>query len=405
MIIKGKSRGNGGQLGRYVVAPLENERVQVIEIRGVAADNVPEAVIEMDALAAGTRCDKPLYHASINTRATERMTEEQRLIAVDRLEAALGLTGQPRVVVVHEKRGREHCHIVWARTDIERNRAISDSHNYRKHEEVARQLEREFGHERVQGAHAEREGRSRPERTPTYHEMQQAKRSGIGAEQVREEITRLWRDTESGKEFAAALEKGGYVLARGDRRDFVVIDRMGGTHSLARRISGAGVKDVRERLADFDVGELPSVAEAKKLQRARRGRDAERAEGLGSEIRPDTGRSTGKAGLEAYQGRSTRTHEGPGAPARMTHGVGQSAGTVLDGIANIFERGLSGDKAQADLVRQARETVPLEPLVEPSTLEDDDERAKRRQELSRQFGRELEPGQEAEFERERLRSR
>ncbi|MFN1208979.1 relaxase/mobilization nuclease domain-containing protein, partial [Enterococcus lactis] len=79
--------------------------------------------------------------------------DEQRAYAIDKLEAALGLTGQPRIVVVHEKEGREHCHIVWSRIDLDRMAAISDSHNYPKHEEVARALEREFGHARVQGVH------------------------------------------------------------------------------------------------------------------------------------------------------------------------------------------------------------------------------------------------------------
>jgi hypothetical protein len=37
------------------------------------------------------------------------MTDEQRMYAIDKLEAALGLTGQPRVVVIHEKEGHEHC--------------------------------------------------------------------------------------------------------------------------------------------------------------------------------------------------------------------------------------------------------------------------------------------------------
>jgi hypothetical protein len=52
-------------------------------------------------------------------------------------------------VVVHEKEGREHCHIVWSRIDLDKMRTISDSHNYRTHEIVARDLEREFGHARV----------------------------------------------------------------------------------------------------------------------------------------------------------------------------------------------------------------------------------------------------------------
>ena len=89
------------------------------------------------------------------------------------------MTGQPRVVVVHEKEGREHCHIVWSRIDLDRMAAISDSHNYRKHEEVARALEKEFGHERVQGAHVERDGKQRPDRTPSHAEMLQADRTGV----------------------------------------------------------------------------------------------------------------------------------------------------------------------------------------------------------------------------------
>ena len=84
------------------------------------------------------------------------------------------------MVVVHEKEGREHCHIVWSRIDLDRMAAISDSHNYRKHEEVARELEREFGHERVQGAHVERDGkRDGPSEPRAIAEMLQAERTGI----------------------------------------------------------------------------------------------------------------------------------------------------------------------------------------------------------------------------------
>jgi hypothetical protein len=273
MIIKGKSRGNGAQLGQYVITPLENERVEIFEIWGVAATNVPDAVIEMEALAAGTRCEKPLYHASINTRASERMTDEQRRRAIERLAEELGFSGQPYAAVIHEKKGREHCHVIWARIDVENMRAIPDSHNYRKHEIVARELEREFGHERVQGAHVERDGKERPKRTPSQWEMEQAKRTGISPHQVTEEITRLWHRTDNGKAFAAALSDAGYVLARGDRRDFVIIDPNCGVHSLARRIEGVRVKDIRERLADIDAGQLPSVAGAKAIQGFRQSAD------------------------------------------------------------------------------------------------------------------------------------
>src|SRR6202453_536831 len=159
MVIKGKSVAGATRLDAHLKRTDTNEEMRVLELRDVAADDVRGALKEMEAVASACpNCEKPFYHASINTRAEERMTPEQREQAIDRLEKELGLTGQPRVVVLHEKKDREHIHIVWSRIDLETLRTISDSHNYRKHEIVARELERAFGHERDQGAHIARDG-------------------------------------------------------------------------------------------------------------------------------------------------------------------------------------------------------------------------------------------------------
>jgi hypothetical protein len=269
VVIKGRSVAGARRLTAHLTHRDTNERVQVLEIRGVVAEDLRGALLEMEAVSAGARTTKPFYHGSINTPAEERMTDEQRMQAIDRLEATLGLTGQARTVVLHEKKGREHCHIVWSRIDLDRMAAISDSHNYRKHEQVARDLEREFGFKRVQGVHVERDGKERPERTPSHAEMLQAERTGMSPKEAKTRITALWQSTETGKEFAVALWNDGFVLARGDRRDFVVIDPMGGTHSLARRIEGANAKDVRERLSDLGEARLPNVLDAKQIQKTR----------------------------------------------------------------------------------------------------------------------------------------
>jgi hypothetical protein len=274
MVIKGGACAGAGRLAAHLTRTDTNERVKLVEFRGVATEDVRGALTEIEATAEGTRTTKPFYHASISSRADERLTDEQRTYAIDRLEAELGLTGQARVVVVHEKKDREHFHIVWSRIDLENMRAISDSHNYRKHELVARHLEREFGHERVQGAHVEREGKARPERTPSHAEMLQADRTGMTPQQVKAQVTELWQRTDSGQAFAVALWDAGYVLARGDRRDYVVIDQRGGTHSLARRVEGMKAKDIRERMADLDSARLPNIADAKQIQRARQERGA-----------------------------------------------------------------------------------------------------------------------------------
>ena len=59
------------------------------------------------------------------------------------------------------------------------------------------------------------------------------------------------------------------MLARGDKRDFVVVDRAGETHSLSRRIEGAKAKDIRDRLADLDPASVPTVDQARQAQRDR----------------------------------------------------------------------------------------------------------------------------------------
>ena len=141
------------------------------------------------------------------------------------------------------RQGRTHRHFVVSRTDVEHNRAIRADHNYRKHEEVARELERQFGHERVQGAHVERDGKERPDRTPSYAEMQQAKRTGLTPKEAKEFVTGLWQATDSGKAFAAALDSHGWMLAHGDRAGFCADRPHGETHSLARRVDGANAKE------------------------------------------------------------------------------------------------------------------------------------------------------------------
>lgn len=274
MVIKGTSCAGAARIAKHLSCTETNEHNELHELRGVAAEDLYGALREMEALVLGTSAKRPFYHASLNARADERLTDEQRAHAIDRLEAALGLSGQPRVVVIHHKRDcgyrlREHCHIVWSRIDVERMRVISDSHNYRKHEQVARNLEREFDHAHVQGAHIERDGQPRPKRTPSHAEMLQAERTGLNVQTVKAAVTDIWCRTDSGQAFAGALRDTGYVLARGDRRDFVVIDPKGGVHSLARHVEGAKAKDIRARMADLDPLRLPSVAEARCLQRAR----------------------------------------------------------------------------------------------------------------------------------------
>lgn len=270
MIINGGSRSNGGFFATHLMRADHNEAVHVVEIRGLGAETVPDAFREMKAIASGTRCKNYFYHADINTRADEVLTSQQWEQAADTLEGALHLTGQPRVIVEHEKEGRIHRHIVWSRIDADSMTAISDSLTYPKHEKAARALEQAFGHQAVPSVLVKDRETERPERTPKDWESFRAQESGIDPKAMKAELTELWLHSDSGPAFAAALAERGYILARGDRRDFCVVDPAADEHSLARRISGVKAAEIRLRMAEVDREALPSVEAARAMARQRR---------------------------------------------------------------------------------------------------------------------------------------
>ena len=220
-------------------------------------------------MAEGTRCKLPIYSASINPQTHERLSREQYLGAADIVERKLGFVGQPRAIVIQIHEGREHAHVIWSRIDVDTMTAISDSHNFRKHEYAARDIERRFGLDRVQGAHAERDNAPRPQRSPEHYELQQARRTGLSRDAASRFLTTVWRTTDNGHAFKAAIEDKGWLLARGDRRDFVLIDPHAGIHTPARRIEGARTAEIRDRFKDLDRGQLPTVADGRAIMRGR----------------------------------------------------------------------------------------------------------------------------------------
>lgn len=270
MIIKGDAAGSVAFWSKHLMRDDTNTRAEVVEISGLLAEDLPSALKEMESIADQSRCrGNFMYQANINPREDEHLTPEQWKEAVDTLEKNLGLEGHQRVVVEHEKDGRIHRHVVWNRVDVETLRVTDIGGNYYTHERTARELEKRFGLEPTQSLHGERREEGRPERTPELWEQRAASRSHIDPKQLKAELTELWRNTDCGLAFAAALEERGYILAKGDRRDFCIVDHAGDAHSLARRIEGVRAKDVRERMADIDRDALPTVSEARERQHAR----------------------------------------------------------------------------------------------------------------------------------------
>jgi hypothetical protein len=270
MIIKGGSRAGPRQLARHLQRVDTNERVEILQLDSPTG-NLNEALRDWQFISTGTRGSKGLYHANIDPDARYTMTADQWKIAVDRLEKELGLDGQPRAVVMHEKHGRQHIHVVWQRTDIDTMTMVPDSYNYVAHERASLALENEFGHEHVPGKHAKRDREKQPEfpkEKINHAEWQQAERAGIDPRQFKETITALYQHSDSGQAFQAALDERGLIVAKG-RRDYVIVAEDGQVYSLARQISGVGEKDLRAFMADVDRESIPTVEQAKAQQEER----------------------------------------------------------------------------------------------------------------------------------------
>jgi hypothetical protein len=102
-----------------------------------------------------------------------------------------------------------------------------------------------------------------PTRAMTPESATATEEAPRGREQIGAEVTELWAASDTGKAFVSGLSDARYHVARGDRRDFVLLDEQANTYGLARMIDGAKVADVRTKMADVDVASLPTVAEAK----------------------------------------------------------------------------------------------------------------------------------------------
>lgn len=267
MIAKGNLHAHGAKLAAYLVTGKEDERAELIELRNFAAENIRDAFIDVQIAAEATRCQKPFFHAHVRLPEGEGLDRAEWLHVADRLEKQLGFEGQGRAVAFHHNQltGEKHLHIAWSRIDLEEMRAIDPGLYKNKLKEISRELEKELGLTQVRN---ERDAAQRTQ-SPARNEFEQSRRLGTDITAVRETIRSCWERSDNGKSFEAALATEGYILAHGDRRDFVVIDPWGGDHALGKRITGATAAETRERLGDVDRAHLPSVEEAKAAQAER----------------------------------------------------------------------------------------------------------------------------------------
>jgi len=256
MILKGSQRGGEMAMGRHLLNP-ENEHVEVHEISGFIASDVLGAMKEIQAVAAGTRCKQPLFSVSLNPPETESVPVAAFEDAIDRIEKANGLEGQPRVVVFHEKQGRRHAHVLWSRIDASTMTAKPLPFFKTRLREVSKQLYLDHGWRMPAGL---MDSKARDPKNFDLAEWQQAKRSGRDPREIKCTIQGCWAASDDRASFARALEERGLYLAKGDRRGHVAVTYEGEVHAIAR-VVGKRSKEVTARLGNAD--DLRSVGDTR----------------------------------------------------------------------------------------------------------------------------------------------
>ena len=262
MILKGNQRASSRQMALHLLNTGQNEHVTVHEVSGFMADDVLGALNEAYALSKGTKCTQFMYALSLNPPQEESVPKEVFENALSRIEKKLGLEGQPRVVVFHEKEGRRHCHTVWSRIDEQSMTAINISHPKLKLNDIAKSLYLEHGWKLPEGF------KDRSKKNPlnyTRAEWQQALRIGRKPDAIKREIQECWALSDNRKSFEHAMQDIGYYLAKG-RRGFVALDVHGEIYSLPRQL-GMKKKDLEARL-----GSLKNLATVDEVQASIKGR-------------------------------------------------------------------------------------------------------------------------------------
>lgn len=257
MILKASQRGGAKQLALHLQRTDDNDHIEIHEVRGFISDNLTEAMKEAYAVSRGTRCKQFLFSVSLNPPEDQDVKIEIFEDAIERIETKTGLSGQPRVIVFHEKEGRRHAHAVWSRIDAETMTARNMSLFKSKLKDIARDLYLENDWKMPRGFMNSQE---RDPRNFSLDQWQQAKRMGYNARDLKAMLQECWAVSDSRAAFTQVLQERGLTLAKGDRRTHVAVTHDGEVLSIARYV-GKKAKEITAKLGKPD--DLPGIDRAK----------------------------------------------------------------------------------------------------------------------------------------------
>lgn len=246
MIIVASQRAGAKALADHLMNDRDNDHVTLSQINGFIADDLHGALDEAYAILTATQCTQFMFSVSLNPPEEAFLEEQEFHDAADRVADVMGLSNQPRAIVIHEKNGRRHAHVVWSRIDAETMTAINLPHFKLKLRDLSREMFLDHGWDLPQGLKTY--GHKDPLNF-TLAEWQQAQRIGVDPREMKQLFQDAWAQSDDLKSLKHALSDKGLYLAKGDRRGIVALDINGDIYALARW-TGIKTKELKARLGD-----------------------------------------------------------------------------------------------------------------------------------------------------------
>lgn len=253
MTVRGRVRGNGRQAADYLLRQGDNDTLPtVFDIRGMAFSDARKSIIAMALMGQiSKRSDKSLYHVVLNPGRERPLTRQEWFRAAEILEEETDYQEAERVMVLHTKSGFTHCHLIYARWDMEKNRMRPDGYNRFAQNRARMKMEKEFG-------------------LTQYAERNQEE------PKLRRLVTKLWHQTSSGDEFIRECYNHGYTIAKGTNPPYVIVNAYGRSFDLSRNLVKVKKSDVRLLFRGRD---LPTDKQIVKTIRAKQKEQAKNPKG------------------------------------------------------------------------------------------------------------------------------
>ncbi len=370
-----KGRGFRGALAY----DLDKEKGRVIDTN-MSGTTVRELAKEFGEIRKlRPKLGKAVLHVSLSAAPGEHLSDEQWKRIAERYLHGMGLENNQYLVTRHMDTEHEHVHLLVNRIRFD-DSVTSDSHDYRRHEVLMREIERDFDLQRVRSSiDVERHA-------PTKGEIEEGLRTGIPS--TRQRLQQLCDGAAercgSFTEYAERLEAIGVEL--------VPVIQLDGTKmsGLSYRLDGVMMKG-----SDLGRGYSPmglakrGVGYEKDRDYAAVGRCLERSAGRGVEP-ADRGLAPGEADERGGTGVSTRTagagdgradgrdaHE-PGADRTAQPGAGRAVAESDGDGDRIVEPGGESGAASGRAAGRSRAESGVEPIPADHSDRSDDGAARER---------------------------